>query len=93
MSENALDNTRVELIGEDGQATYFIHLMTLEYKGKEYTVLHPEEVEDESQVLIFAVTDDEAGGEAFELVEDDALSDEVLQEFILILEQEDEQSE
>lgn len=92
MSENALDNTRVELIGEDGEAAYFIHLMTLEYKGKEYTVLHPEEVEDEGQVLIFAVTDNAEGGESFDRV-DDALAEEVLQEFILILEQEDEQSE
>ena len=85
-----MSESKVSLINENGEEEFFEHLMTLKYKGVEYVILHPdvEEEEGDVSVVIMSVDDDE-GETAYNIVDDEALANEVFMEFIGI-DEEDE---
>ena len=73
----------VELEDEDGNAEKFLHIATLEYKGKWYCYFQkaePETEEEEDEIVIFLL---QGEGENAQLlpIEDDQLLDEVFAEF------------
>ena len=73
----------VELEDEDGNAEKFLHIATLEYKGKWYCYFQkaePETEEEEDEIVIFLLQGE--GDDAKLLpIEDDQLLDEVFAEF------------
>jgi hypothetical protein len=86
----------VEMINEKGETEPFEHIMTLEYKDRVYMIMHPAAEEgpeqaEEDEVVVFSVTEED--GEAlYEIVQDEKLAQEVFDEFLMILEA-DEESE
>jgi len=91
------DGELVELLDEEGNTVQFQHLMTLEHKGEEYIVLtdaeedigEPDECDAiESDVYILRIDCDENGEDCYVHVEDEALLDEVFDQFIRISEPE-----
>lgn len=83
------DDNIVELLDEEGNTLRYEHLGTLQYKGEWYACFTPakeaEEADDEDdeegeEVVIFHLVGDEES-EELEVVEDDALLDEVFAEF------------
>lgn len=86
----------VELTLDDGKKLKFYFVGTIEYKGKNYSAFEPaEEIEglSEEDLVIFELV--EGKGETCDLlpIEDDALLDEVFEEFCKILDEEDEEIE
>ena len=82
----------VELTMDDGKKLKFFFVGTIEYKGKAYSAFEPaEEIEglDEEDLVIFELVEGE--DETCDLlpVEDDALLDEVFEEFCKILDEEE----
>lgn len=72
MIENELDNI-ITLNDEDGNAVDFEFLDLIEYLGKEYVVLYPCDIDDDTpgEVVILEVEDDEnAELESYNSVED-----------------------
>lgn len=91
-----MDDGIVELTMDDGKKLKFYFVGTIEYKGKSYSAFEPaEEIEglSEDDLVIFELVEGE--GETCDLlpVEDDALLDEVFEEFCKILDEEDEEIE
>lgn len=81
----------IELISEDGKKMKFFFVGTIEYKGKDYSAFEPaEEIEgvSEDDLFIFETRGDEDGAELLP-VEDEALLDEVFEEFCKALEEEE----
>lgn len=80
------DGNIVELIDEEGNTLRYEHVGTIEYKGEWYCFFTPETPaqegdEDEGEeVAVFRLVGDE-DDERLEIVEDDALLDEVFAEF------------
>ena len=73
----------IELEDEDGKVEKFLHIATLEYKGRWYCYFQkaePETEEEEDEVVIFLL---QGEGEDTQLlpIEDDQLLDEVFAEF------------
>ena len=84
----------VELVDDTGRTLKFYHIGTIDYKNECYVFFQPaEEIEgtDEDDVIIFRIGGDE-GHEVLLPVEDEALLDEVYEEFCRIME-EDEYAE
>lgn len=82
----------VELLDDAGRKMSFYHLGTIEYKDKFYAAFQAaEEFEglDEDELVIFEVED--AGEEESSLlpIEDEALLDEVYEEFCRVMEEDD----
>lgn len=86
-----MNDNKVELIDENGDRVEFEHLMTLEYMGNQYLVLHPsdESVADD-EVVIMSVDTDDDGEEFYEPVDDEDTANKVFMEFLSILEMEEE---
>lgn len=85
----------VELTADDGRKLKFFFVGTIEYKGKNYSAFEPaEEMEgmNEDDLVIFEVSGDDEETAELLPIEDDALLDEVFQEFCRVLE-EDEMAE
>lgn len=85
----------VELTADDGRKLKFFFVGTIEYKGKNYSAFEPaEEMEgmDEDDLVIFEVSGDDEETAELLPIEDEALLDEVFQEFCRVLE-EDEMAE
>lgn len=83
----------VELIGEDGEAVSFEHLMTLDYEGNNYIVLTPvpeDEQSEEADVIIMRVSKDEQGADCYVLEEDEAIMQAVFDRFVELIEEEDD---
>lgn len=83
----------VELIGEDGEAVSFEHLMTLDYEGNNYIVLTPVPEDDQSEeadVIIMRVSKDENDVDCYLLVEDEAILQAVFDRFVELIEEEDD---
>lgn len=81
------DGNVVELVDEDGNTLRYEHVGTIEYKGEWYCFLTPEKTEDASEddeegeeVAVFHLVGDE-DDEQLEVIEDEALLDEVFAEF------------
>lgn len=80
----------IELIGEDGEGIAFHHLLTFEYNAKHYLAL--QQVEDEEDmVTIMRIDEEPDGGEVYEVIEDEKELDAAFNEFVAIMEQEEEE--
>lgn len=89
----------VELVDEDGTHYFYEHLMTFGYQGEDYVALTPasdaeteSDEDEEAEVAIFHIVGDE-DNESLEPIEDEALLEEVFEEFTALYEEEDEDDE
>ena len=86
------DEDIVELTTEEGKKLKFYFVGTIEYKGKLYSAFEPAEqidgIEDDD-LLIFELSGDDEETADLLPVEDEALLDEVFEEFCRVLEEEE----
>ncbi len=81
----------VELIDDTGRTLKFYHIGTMDYKEECYVFFQPaEEIPgtDEDDVIIFRIGGDE-GNEVLLPVEDEALLDEVYEEFCRMMDEDE----
>lgn len=82
----------VELTTDDGKKLKFYFVGTIEYKGKAYSAFEPAEqiegIEDDDLVIFELSGDDDETAELLP-VEDEALLDEVFEEFCRVLEEDE----
>ena len=82
----------VELTTDDGKKLKFYFVGTIEYKGKNYSAFEPAEqidgIEDDDLVIFELAGDDEETADLLP-VEDEALLDEVFEEFCRDLEEDE----
>lgn len=91
--DEEMEGDIVELESEDGETVKFQHVATIDYKGDWYVLFSPvEAIEgvEEDEAVIFKLGTDENGGDVFLPVEDDELLDAVYDEYVKIMEEEDE---
>lgn len=82
----------VELTTDDGKKLKFYFIDTIEYKGKSYSAFEPaEEIEglSEGDLLIFELAEGEGDDADLLPVEDEALLDEIFEEFCRVLDEEE----
>lgn len=85
------DGDLVELVDDQGRVLKFFHVGSLEHKEKWYAFFMPaEEIEGttEDEVVIFNISKDDKGEEVLLPVEDEALLEEVYEEFCRQMEEE-----
>ena len=86
------DEDIVELVTDDGKKLKFYFVGTIEYKGKAYSAFEPAEqiegIEDDDLVIFELSGDDDETAELLP-IEDEALLDEVFEEFCRVLEEEE----
>ena len=90
------DDDIVELIDDEGNTIKFIHVATVDYKNEWYAFFSPtEEVDgiDTDEVVIFRVDSDKDGKDIFSPVEDEKLLDEVYNEYLKMLDEEEQEQE
>jgi len=82
----------VELTTEDGKKLKFYFVGTIEYKGKNYSAFEPAEqidgIEDDDLIIFELAGDDEETADLLP-IEDEALLDEVFEEFCRVLEEDE----
>ena len=82
----------VILTADDGRELKFYFVGTIEYKGKNYSAFEPAEqmegIEDDDLIIFELSGDDEKTAELLP-VEDEALLDEVFEEFCRVLEEDE----
>ncbi|MBQ3116005.1 MAG: DUF1292 domain-containing protein [Clostridia bacterium] len=82
----------IELITDDGKKLKFYFVGTIEYKGKNYSAFEPAEeidgIEDDDLVIFELAGDDEETADLLP-IEDEALLDEVFEEFCRVLEEDE----
>lgn len=82
----------VELIDDTGRTLRFYHLATMPYKEQWFVFFQPaEEMEgtSEEEVVIFRISDSEDEKDTLLPVEDEALLEEVYEEFCRVMEEEE----
>ena len=80
----------VELTAEDGRKLKFYFVGTIEYKGKHYSAFEPAEQIDgvnEDDLIIFELSGDDEKTADLLPIEDEALLDEVFEEFCKALDE------
>ena len=86
------DDDIVTLTTDDGKKLKFYFVGTIEYKGKNYSAFEPAEqidgIEDDDLVIFELAGDDEETADLLP-VEDEALLDEVFEEFCRVLEEDE----
>lgn len=86
------DEDIVELTTDDGKKLKFFFVGTIEYKGKNYSAFEPaEEIEglSEDDLVIFELAGDDEETADLLPVEDEALLDEVFEEFCRVLDEDE----
>lgn len=86
----------VELTTDDGKKLKFYFVGSIEYKGKAYSAFEPaEEIEgvSEDDLIIFELAEGDEDGADLLPVEDEALLDEVFEEFCRVLEEDEAAAE
>ena len=86
------DDEPIELVTDDGKKLKFYFVGTIEYKGKVYSAFEPaEQIEgmEEDDLVIFEVSGDDEETADLLPIEDDALLDEVFEEFCRVLEEDE----
>lgn len=86
------DDDIVELTTDDGKKLKFFFVGTIEYKGKNYSAFEPaEEIEgvSEDDLIIFELSGDDEETADLLPIEDEALLDEVFEEFCRVLEEDE----
>ncbi len=82
----------VELEDEEGKVAKFRHVATIDYQNDWYVFFSPAEELDglsEDEVIIFKLGEDE-GADVFLPIEDDALLDAVYNEYVRIMEDDED---
>ena len=90
------DGDLVELVDDGGRVLKFFHVGSLEHKEKWYAFFMPaEEIEgtSEDEVVIFNISKDDKGEEVLLPVEDEALLEEVYEEFCRQMDEEADATE
>ena len=91
-----MEDNIIELTDENGETTQFEYLATIEHEDKLYVALMllegaaDEENEDEGEVLILEIAKDENGEDVYVSVEDDAVSQQVFNKFLTMLDEEED---
>ncbi len=86
----------VELTTDDGKKLKFYFVGTIEHKGKNYSAFEPaEDIEgiSEDDLIIFELSGDDEETAELLPIEDDALLDEVFEEFCKALDEDEEDAE
>ena len=86
------DEEIVELTTDDGKKLKFFFVGTIEYKGKNYSAFEPaEEIEglSEDDLVIFEVSGEDDETADLLPIDDEALLDEVFEEFCRVLDEEE----
>lgn len=86
----------VELVDDQGKVVKFIHVATIDYKDNWYVFFSPmEEVDGVTcdEVVIFRLDSDEEGGDVFTPIEDEKLLEEVYNEYLNMMEEEEQEEE
>jgi hypothetical protein len=82
----------VELTTDDGKKLKFYFVGTIEYKGKNYSAFEPAEAIEgieEDDLVIFELNGDDEETADLLPIEDEALLDEVFEEFCRVLEEDE----
>ena len=90
------DGDLVELVDDSGRVLKFFHVGSLEHKEKWYAFFMPaEEIEgtSEDEVVIFNISKDDKGEEVLLPVEDEAVLEEVYEEFCRQMDEEADAAE
>jgi len=90
------DDSIVELIGDDGQAVKFEHLMTLEHGDDLFvlvTPVEPETADEEGLVVVMRIQEDEDGEDCYVVEEDDTMREAVFERFLTLTNEMDEEDE
>lgn len=90
-----IEDEVVELIDEEGNASSYFHLGTMDYEGEWYVFFQPAEAndeEEEDEVVIFRLGESEEGNELFP-IEDEELLEKVFDEFCRRMDEEEEDEE
>jgi len=72
----------IELIDENNEHVSFRHIMTLDYKDREYIVLSPlnqQSGTDENEIVILRVGQDESGDDYYVGIEDESELEEIFE--------------
>ena len=91
-----MEDNIIELTDENGETTQFEYLATIEHEDKLYVALMllegaaDEENEDEGEVLILEIAKDENGEDVYVSVEDDAVSEQVFNKFLAMMDEEED---
>ena len=88
--DNFEEDGLIELIGDSGDVLKFVHIGTIEYKGKSYVFFSHAESEDtdSDEVVVFTIGQDN-GEDVLIPVEDEVLLQKVFDKFTKELEKED----
>lgn len=94
--EEELPEGIIELTDEDGVTSQFEYLTTIEYQDELYVVLmlldNEEQDDDEGEVLILKIEKDpETDEDIYVSVEDDAVSQAVFDQFVAMMDEEEEE--
>jgi len=95
LPEAELEDNIIELTDENGETTQFEYLATIEHEDKLYVALMllegaADENDDEGEVLILEIAKDENGEDVYVSVEDDAVSEQVFNKFLAMLDEEED---
>lgn len=91
-----MEDNIIELTDENGETTQFEYLATIEHEDKLYVALMllegaaDEASEDEGEVLILEISKDENGEDVYVSVEDDAVSEQVFNKFLAMMDEEED---
>lgn len=91
-----MEDNIIELTDENGETTQFEYLATIEHEDKLYVALMllegaaDEASEDEGEVLILEISKDENGEDVYVSVEDDAVSEQVFNKFLSMMDEEED---
>ncbi|MDD3244374.1 MAG: DUF1292 domain-containing protein [Eubacteriales bacterium] len=87
------DDRIIELVDDEtGDTEKFVYMMTMDKNDRQFAILEPEELgeDEESEVVILEIVD--SGEEEYDLVpvEDDALLDELFNEYLEAISEEED---
>ncbi len=91
-NDEYIEDDVVELTTDDGKKLKFFFVGTIEYKGKNYSAFEPaEEIEglSEEDLVIFELAGDDEETADLLPIEDEALLDEVFEEFCRVLDEDE----
>ncbi len=90
--EPKMDENIIELIDdESGETVQFLHLATLMHEGKEYIAVTDAAEDDEECGVFFMEIIVEDGEDSYSPVEDEALQDVLFQQFVALMDEEDDE--
>ena len=90
--ETNMDENIIELIDDEtGESVQFLHLATLMHENKEYIAVTDAAEEDEECGVFFMEIITEDGEDSYSPVEDEALQDVLFEQFVALMDEEDDE--